>query len=92
MKAPVATAMVGAQTTINNQEEGATATATATATMKAMTTTMKTKATLVAMAAWWYCSSSGSLVAAARLQWEAWQWCWQRGGSNGIAAAVASLA
>jgi hypothetical protein len=49
MKTPAATAMVGAQTTINNQLKSATATETAT--MTATTMRMETKATEVAAAA-----------------------------------------
>ncbi len=50
-KTPAATAMAGAQTTINNQLKAATATATATAMMAVTTITMKTKATVVVAAA-----------------------------------------
>ena len=49
MKTPAVTAMVGAQTTINNQLKSGTATETAT--MTATTMRMETKATLVAAAA-----------------------------------------
>ena len=48
MKTPTATAMVGAQTTINYQLKEATTTATETATMTATMMTMETKALVVA--------------------------------------------
>ncbi len=50
-KTPVATAMAGEQTTINNQPKAAASTATETATMTATTMTMETKATAVAAVA-----------------------------------------
>ena len=51
MKTPAATAMAGAQTTVNNQLKAATPMGTKMVTMTAMTMTMETKATAVAMAA-----------------------------------------
>ncbi len=50
-KTPAATAMAGAQTTINNRLKAVAATATETAAMTAMTMTMETKAAAVAAAA-----------------------------------------
>ncbi len=67
-KTPAATAIVGAQTTINNQLKAETATATATATMTATMMTMKMKAMAVAAAAaaWQQCGrgSNGSAATA----------------------------
>jgi hypothetical protein len=90
-KTPAATAIGGAQTTINNQSKAATATATETATMTATTLTMKMKATAAAAAAaaWQQCGGGiwGS-EAAAQGWWPAWRRGRQLGRSAALAAAV----
>ena len=95
MKTPAVTAMVGAQTTINNQLKSGTATETAT--MTATTMRMETKATSVAAAAaawgrrpawrWWrQLGESAALAAAASLAAAAWR---ERGVSGGGSTAAA---
>ena len=97
MKTPAVTAMVGAQTTINNQLKAVKATATETATMTATTMSMETKV-MVAVEArrqreggshWRQLGKSMALaVVAARRQCRQWQ----RGGGSVAATAAASLA
>ena len=77
MKTPVATAMAGAHTTINNQLKAVTAMVTEMTRMTATTMAMETKAMMAARAA-------------ARGRWPAW-WRRQQLGESAALAAVAAL-
>ncbi len=82
-RTPAATAMVGAQTTINNQLKAMAATVTETATMTATMMTIKMKAMAAKEAAWQKHSVSGGGSAAAAA---AAQQC--SSGNSSAAAAV----